>query len=279
MKDEAMYPRVTQTILVLNQLSKDDEERNASISDGLSFTMTMTTTFSLVSTIFTSGTIQNLLGAIGSLQLTLHMPLNMLKFPAIVDTVFGKLIEWVTFDIMESGIFEQMGLVLDYDVSDTDAFNAGFETLGYGSAEPIDLLGTLNFLLAYVLLVTLTFFLRKLLPDHWDRKLCCKKKRRTGPEFTRGIIAFFIPTAFEIYICVGCVFYIRDGQGTLYNAEEPTALDTFCLYYTAGLGILMLIFAGIVFYTTCFCVKQRVRLHQELRVARIETLKTQLRIE
>ena len=134
----------------------------------------------------------------------------MLKFPPIVDTVFGKLIEWVTFDILESGLLEQMGFELEYDVSDTDAFNDGFETLGYGSSEPIDLLGTINFFLAYVLIVVIVFFMRKCLPDYIDRRVCCKRERRKGPDFTRGLITFFIPIAFEIYICVACVFYIRD---------------------------------------------------------------------
>ena len=95
-------------------------------------------------------------------------------------TVFGKLIEWVTFDFLESGILESMGFVLEYDISDTAPFNDGFDTLGYGSSEPIDLLGTINFLLAYVYAVIIIFFLRILLPAKWDKKICCGRARRTA---------------------------------------------------------------------------------------------------
>ena len=78
--------------------------------------------------------------------------------------MFEKLIEWVTFDILNSGILELMGIEMVYDVSETEPFNDGFEILGYGSAEPIDLLGTINFIIASVILVTIIFLARVLMP-------------------------------------------------------------------------------------------------------------------
>ena len=181
-------------------------------------------------------------------------------------TVFGKLIEWVTFDILESGALEEMGIVFEYDVSDTEPFNDGFDILGYGSSEPIDLLGTINFLLAYVIIVMISFFIRALLPAKLDNKLCCGRKRRSAQDFTRGIISFMLPIAFEIFICIGAVFYIRD-QATLYSIEEPTSLDTFCIWYTASLGFIFVIFGILVAVVSIYCVRKKVELSKELRLA------------
>ena len=70
----------------------------------------------------------------------------------------------VTFDILEP--LAEFGFELEYDMSPTEPFNDGFDTLGYGSAEPIDLLGTLNFIFLFMvakllwLLIKLCFYCR-----------------------------------------------------------------------------------------------------------------------
>ena len=73
--------------------------------------------------------------------------------------LFTSLIGIVTFDILET--LEEAEMGLEYEISPTSPYNDGFETLGYDSSEPIGLLGTINFLLALLLLRITWFFAPK----------------------------------------------------------------------------------------------------------------------
>lgn len=53
----------------------------------------------------------------------------------------------------------EAGAGLPYEVSPTDSYNDGFDSLGYDSREPVGLLGTLNFILAIVIARTVLFLL------------------------------------------------------------------------------------------------------------------------
>lgn len=53
------------------------------------------------------------------------------------------------------------------------------------------------------------------------------------------VIRFTIELGFELMITVGAVFYPRE-EPTLLDIEEKTPLDTFCLWYTALIGVALL---------------------------------------
>ena len=93
---------------------------------------------------------QAMWGALNSLTLIVHMPLNSMVFPKPAASLFENLIGVVTFDILEQ--LGALGYGLEYEVSPTAPFNDGFEALGYDSAEPIGLLGTINFIMAGIIL-------------------------------------------------------------------------------------------------------------------------------
>ena len=127
--------------------------------------------------------LQKLWSSLSSLQLTVHVPLNNIAFPTVVEILFSELIKIVTFDVLES--LDEVGYGLEYDVSPTVAFNDGFDTLGYDSSEPIGLLGTINFLLAIVVLQIIWYFT--------PRVLCFKRfSRMKGKDLTSGLIRFWL---------------------------------------------------------------------------------------
>ena len=155
---------------------------------------------------------------------------------------------------------------LSYDVSETEAYNAGFETLGYGSAEPIDLLGTINFLMAFAVLMAIVRLARTIMPANFERRVCCGKQRVPGPQFAANIISFMMPIALEIYICVGAVFSHSDETKVLLiDLDEPTPLDTFCIWYSVGLAFVFGLFTVMVLIVPCFCTKKKVSLSKQLR--------------
>ena len=79
-----------------------------------------------------------------------------------------------------------------------------------------------------------------------------------------------IPIAFEIFIVVGVVFSF-DEKATLMNVEEPTSIDTFCIRYTVGYGIVFTAFVLMVTILSCCTVKKRVELAQKLRLISLYT--------
>ena len=166
---------------------------------------------------------------------------------------------------MES-VLELFSIEFEYDVSETEAYNAGFETLGYGSAEPIDLLGTINFLMALAVLMAIVRFVRTIMPANFERRVCCGKQRVPGPQFAANIISFMLPIALEIFICVGAVFSHSDESKVLLtDLEEPTPLDTFCIWYTSGLALVFGLFTVMVFIVPTCCTKKKVSLSKQLR--------------
>ena len=175
------------------------------------------------------------------------MPLNQMIFPEPASTLFESLINIVTFDFL--GQLEELGYGLEYDVSPTTAYNDGFETLGYGSAEPIDLLGSINFILAIVLLQGLRYL--------YPNKCCFSsslKKSGKCDKWTNGFIRFTIEIFFEFMICVGAVFCTRtvryDELGNEeqsmrlidYNKQEMLDLDVFGIWYTSAIALFSLAF-------------------------------------
>jgi hypothetical protein len=185
-----------------------------------------------------------------------HLPLNNINFPVVVQVMFENLISVVTFDVLES--LEEIGFGLEYDASPTSPYNAGFDTLGYSTSEPIDLLGTINFLFAIIVIQILWFFT--------PRRFCCKNfKRQQGDSLSNGLIRFAIQMTFELFICIGAVLYPREGP-TLLNIEEKASFDSFLIGYTITIAILtfgFLIFACVV---TLFCTKKSVILTGEIRL-------------
>ena len=120
-----------------------------SASEAASAAMTVASILNMVAGAVASSSLQELWGSISALQLTVHLPLNNTSFPMVVQILFQELIKVVTFDIVEQ--LGSLGVELEYEVSPTTAFNEGFDTLGYGSSEPIDTMGTVNFVFIIVI--------------------------------------------------------------------------------------------------------------------------------
>jgi len=96
----------------------------------------------------TQGSLQHVGSSISSLQMIIHLPMYNVTLPANAMIVFENLINIVTFDIIS--FKEDLGVSL-IDTSPTLAFNEKFEMLGYDSQNTIDLLGSINLLIMWVL--------------------------------------------------------------------------------------------------------------------------------
>jgi len=87
-----------------------------------------------------------------------HLPMNNVTLPANAMIVFENLIDVVTFDV--ASFKEDFGITL-MNTSSTLAFNENFETLGYGSQNTIDLLGSINLMIIFVLVEIVIYCLLK----------------------------------------------------------------------------------------------------------------------
>lgn len=176
----------------------------------------------------------------------------MIQYPEFLAGMFEQLINLVTFDVIES--LAEVDVTIDYDASPTMAFNDGFETLGYDSSEPIGLLGTVNFVLAILILKTIWFGVRLLLPKNVQDRL----GRATGTDYSAEWIRFFLQVSMELFITVGAVFYPRDEDLRLHDFEEKTNFDKFAITYTAILFVASAIFCVLIAVVTLCCTTKKV---------------------
>ena len=242
-------------VRVPRQVSQEKIESIESTSTTISNFMQASSLINIGATIFAQQSLQPLWGAISSLQLTVHIPMNNVMFPDSVSIVFDSLKDFVTFDLLEG--FQELGLELEYDVTPTMYYNDGFDRLGYDSSEPIGLLGTVNFFIAIMIV--------KLI---WNKipRCCCENycgARQTGDQMSSTVIRFIIELGFELLITVGAVFYPRDDP-TLLDNEEKTNLDMFCILYTIMLGIAMLAYLALTVNVTCRKGSAITKIEQEI---------------
>lgn len=185
----------------------------------------------------------------------MHIPLNNIAFPTVVEILFSELIKIVTFDVLES--LDEIGYGLEYEVTPTVAFNDGFDTLGYDSSEPIGLLGTINFLLGIVVLQILWFFT--------PRILCLRRyPRGKGEDLTSNLIRFWLQLVFETLICSGAVFYPRD-EPSLLDIAEPTDFEMFLIIYSALIAFLTITFLALTIFVACRYPRKTVKQSQQIR--------------
>jgi len=101
--------------------------------------------------------LQQLWGTINSLQLIVILPLHNTTYPANTQVLFDALVQVVLFDIAEQG--EQIGIQNPLVVADTDPFNDKFDALGFGSANIIENLQSINYILAFIVLNLVVYLL------------------------------------------------------------------------------------------------------------------------
>jgi len=147
----------------------------AASSAGLAFQLL--TIGNVAVAIFAQGSLQHLWSSINSLQLTIHMPLINIPFPANAQILFQELIKIVTFDFLE--IKDALGIEQEFDFTETFAYNDNFDELGYGTQNTVDLLGSINFIIAILLTRILLFVLYR--PVCCNRTKVCRKIKSKAP--------------------------------------------------------------------------------------------------
>ena len=97
-EDLPMPPMV---VKVPRQVSEEKIESIESAATTISNFMQASSILNIMATIFAKQSLQPLWGAISSLQLTVHIPMNNVMFPDSVSIVFDSLKDFVTFDLLE----------------------------------------------------------------------------------------------------------------------------------------------------------------------------------
>jgi len=123
-----------------------------------------------------------------------HLPMYNVTLPANAMIVFENLISVVTFDVVS--FKEDFGLTLMNNTS-TLAFNENFETLGYGSQNTIDLLGSINLMIIWVLVEILIYFLLK----PCAANLSFGQKYSNPFYVAKIIFGLMLQTILELLIC------------------------------------------------------------------------------
>ena len=111
-------------------------------------------------------------GNINALQLIVHLPLINLLYPGHLQKLFDSLISVVTFDFLE--VFdEEEGIDLQVlpEFTMTEPLNKNFDAVGYGSTNTMDNLGSLNFIISFLLLRIIIFGVQRVPRCHQRAKL------------------------------------------------------------------------------------------------------------
>jgi len=111
-------------------------------------------------------------GNINALQLIVHLPLLNLLYPGHLQKLFDRLISVVTFDFLE--VFdEEEGIDLQVlpEFTMTQPLNNNCDTVGYGSTNTMDNLGSLNFIISFLLLRIVIFTVQRVPRCHQRAKL------------------------------------------------------------------------------------------------------------
>jgi len=110
----------------------------------------------MVINLLLQASISQLWQMLNGLQLTVHMPLFHLSFPANTNFFISFILTVANFEIIPSDV-----VMMAFDFPDAEPFNEGFDSIGYGSMYPVENLGTSWLLMQiYLVLLVLWFTLR-----------------------------------------------------------------------------------------------------------------------
>jgi len=194
----------------------------------------------VVVAVATQGSLQHVWSSISSLQMIVHLPMYNVTLPANAMIVFENLINVVTFDIIS--FKEDFGLTL-VNTSPTLAFNDNFDTLGYGSQNTLDLLGSINLMIIWVLAEIVIYCLLK----------PCNSDQRFGQSFSdpfyiaKIIIGLMLQTILELLICPMATLLPGESH-SLQDAAEWTAGDRLVIVYSYGLLAACTLFLIVVLW-------------------------------
>jgi len=203
-------------------------------------------------------------GNINALQLIVHLPLINLVYPGHVQALFDRLISVVTFDVLE--IFDEFDLQTLPEFTITEPLNANCDIVGYGSTNTTDNLGSMNYLIAVVLLRIFIFAAQQV--------LCCNRQPRLKKlmidreSLTSGTLRFVLESFFDLFLAVVLTFApMKDGKGVFY-LETWTSADKASIvvqwFLVAVLTVFLLLTA---FVTLCLQKPQKTpqfQLHNEI---------------
>jgi len=142
---------------VPKQQSEDFERALKQLTGSTSGVLQLLTIGNVVFALAMQGSLQNLWGSIGTLQLIVHLPLNEVSYPPHVQTMFEQLIGVVQFDLLE--LTDAFDIEVGPSFTETEPYSAKFDYLGYNSKNTYENLGFTNFILAVLLFENLVFVL------------------------------------------------------------------------------------------------------------------------
>jgi len=171
------------------------------------------------------------------------MPLINIPFPANAQILFQELIKIVTFDFLE--IKDALGIEQEFDFTETFAYNDNFDELGYGTQNTVDLLGSINFIIAILFTRILLFVIYR--PMCCNRtKVCRKIKSKTpqdGDSLIYETVRFCIETLFELLIAVLVTLNKSEKKlPNLLELDEWTSADAFSVVYTYAIVTFLVLF-------------------------------------
>jgi len=160
----------------------------------------------------------------------------------------------VTFDVLE--VFdEEEGIDLQVlpEFSMTQPLNANCDTVGYGSTNTMDNLGSLNYIIVFLLLKIVIFAAQ--------RVTCCHRQTRLNvfmidkEQLVDDTQRFMLETFFDLFLIVLLTFApVRDGLGVFY-LEEWNGGDKLSVVFQWFLVAVMVVFVLVVIYATLCLVK------------------------
>ena len=184
------------------------------------------------------------------MQLIVHLPLINLLYPAHLQALFDRLISVVVFDVLE--IFDEFELQTLPEFTPTEPLNDNCNAVGYESTNTMDNLGSINYLVALLLLRIGIFVVQ--------RMRCCRHERLAKTlidkqSLANEVLRFVLETFFDLFLIVLLTFAPgKDKQGVFYLEEWSTA-DKFSVVVHWFLIVVLAAFWVLLVYATLCLVK------------------------
>ena len=181
-----------------------------------------------------------------------------------MQVLFDRLISVVSFDVLE--ISDEFDLQTLPEFTFTEPLNANCNIVGYGSTNTVDNLGSINYLIAVVLLRILIFAAQQV--------LCCNRQPRLKKimidreSLMSGTLRFMLESFFDLFLAVVLTFApMKDGKGIFYLEAWTTADKASVIVLWFLVAVLTVFLLLTAFVTLCLHKPQKTaqfQLHNEI---------------
>jgi len=209
--------------------------------------------------------LQTLWGAINALQIVAFLPLYNVHFPAQSYFLFDMLVQVVSFD------FAQPTELWEFNITETDAINEKAEWLGFESQNIFDDLGSVNFILAFLIINSICLPLLLVMARKLNILKQVQKYLGSEKSVSQAWLRFLLETYLELLICI----IVSSGFFKLVDESNVSGWDFFSMIEYVILTLVVSLFMVFVAWFSFYKMRWLVNMnYRDLKIKHSELMLT-----